>query len=222
VNFYAGMTNSVCRNLCGLEETNVKLHHSGLSPFVRKVTILAGFLRISKKIELVAGKGNLMLRDPEFRKLNPSGQIPMLVTDEGEALFDSPVICEYLNDFAKGKLIGRGDERWRNLRDQALGDSMCDAALQLRYEIGLRPSELQWQQWRNAWASKIIDTLTWLETRPDHLSGRHDIGAISIFVPLAFIDNRIPELSWRGDFPKVAAWFDAFSALPQVAATNPY
>lgn len=200
----------------------MKLHHSALSPFVRKVTILAGFLGVADRIELVPGKGNVMLHDPGFRRIAPSGQIPVLITDAGEALFDSPVICEYLDDLAQGDLFGRGDHRWRNLRDQALGDSMCDAALQLRYEIGLRPAGLQWQDWRAAWASKITDTLAWLEARPGHLDGRRDIGAISIFCALAFIDNRVTEIAWRGTSPQTAAWFDAFAARPEVAATHPY
>lgn len=200
----------------------MKLHHSALSPFVRKVTILANFLGISDRIELVSGKGNVMLHDPEFRRIAPSGQIPVLVTDAGEALFDSPVICEYLDDLAQGHLFGRGDQRWHNLRDQALGDSMCDAALQLRYEIGLRPAGLQWQDWRAAWANKITDTLAWLEARPGHFDGRCDIGPISIFCALAFIDNRVTEIAWRSGYPQTAAWFDSFAARPEVAATNPY
>lgn len=200
----------------------MKLHHSALSPFVRKVTILANFLGISDQIELVPGKGNVMLHNPEFRRIAPSGQIPVLVTDAGEALFDSPLICEYLNDLAQGDLFGRGDQRWRNMRDQALGDTMCDAALQFRYEIGLRPVELQWQEWRVAWANKITDTLAWLEARPGHLEGRRDIGPISIFCALAFIDNRVTEIRWRSAYPHTATWFDAFAACPKVAATDPY
>ena len=200
----------------------MKLHHSALSPFVRKVTILANFLGISDQIELIPGKGSVMAYNPEFRRMAPSGQIPVLVTDAGEAIFDSPVICEYLNDQASGDLFGQSDQRWRNLRDQALGDSMCDAALQVRYEIGLRPSELQWDDWRAAWTNKIRDTLAWLEARPGHFDGRRDIGPISVFCALAFIDNRVTEIDWRGNYPQVAAWYDAFAALPDVKATDPY
>lgn len=200
----------------------MKLYHSALSPFVRKVTILARFLGLSDRIELVAGKGNLMLHDPVFRQLAPSGQIPVLITQTGEPLFDSPVICEYLDDLAQGDLFGRGALRWRNLRDQALGDSLCDAALQLRYEIGLRPADRQWPEWRAAWANKITDTLAWIEARDGHFDGRRDIGPISVFCALAFIDNRVGEIKWRDDYPQVAAWYDAFAALPDVAVTDPY
>lgn len=200
----------------------MKLYHSRLSPFARKVTILAEELGLSDRIELIHGSGNLMQRDAEFRRLNPSGQIPTLVTDNGDALFDSPVICEYLDDLVGGTLIGKGAARWRNLRDQALGDGMCDAALQLRYDMGLRPQDLQWDDWKAAWRGKIEDTLAWLEARPGHFDDRYDIGPISVFCALAFITNRIPEITWRPSFPAVAAWFDAYGARQTVATTDPY
>lgn len=200
----------------------MKLYYSPLSPFARKVTILAGELGIGEQITLIRGAGNLMVHDAEFRQLNPSGQIPTLVTTKGDALFDSPVICEYLDAHAGGDLIGTGAARWRNLRDQAFGDGMCDAALQLRYDIGLRPADRQWDDWQSAWRSKIHDSLAWIEARPGHFDDRHDIGPISVFCALAFIDNRIPELAWRDAYPGVAAWFDAYALRPAVAATNPY
>jgi glutathione S-transferase len=200
----------------------MKLHHSALSPFARKVTILAGFLDLADRITLVPGKGNLMLHDPAFRAIAPSGQIPVLETEEGEALFDSPVICEYLGSLAKVDLIGKGAERWRNLRDQAIGDAFCDAALQLRYEIGLRPAALQWDAWKEAWQNKIVDSLAWYDARPGHFDGRRDVGAISVFCALDFVVNRIPEIAWRSEFRNVAVWFDDFAALPEVMATDPY
>lgn len=200
----------------------MKLYHSALSPFVRKVTIAASFLGIAERIELIAARGSVMLHDPDFRRLAPSGQIPVLVTESGTALFDSTVICDYLNELADGDLFGRGEQRLHNLRDQALGDTMCDAALLVRYETGLRPAQLQWQDWHEAWASKITDTLAWLEARPGHLQGRCDIGAISVFCALAFIDNRVTEIGWRSRYPGTAAWFDAFASRPEVASTDPY
>lgn len=200
----------------------MKLYHSALSPFVRKIAILAAELGLTDRMELIPSKGSPMLRDPAFRQMNPAGQIPTLETDDGETLFDSPVICEYLDHLAGGDLIGKGAERWRNLRDQAVGDSLCEAALLVRYELGLRPAERQWEDWRQAWSNKIPDALAWIEARPGHFDGRRDIGPISVFCALAFIDNRLPEVAWRSDFPGVALWYDAYAARPIAAATNPY
>lgn len=197
----------------------MKLYYSPLSPFARKVAIAAEILELTGSIEFVPGKGELMKRDPVFRALNPSGQIPTLITDDGEAIFDSPVICAYLNSLSARDIVGEGSERWRNWRDAAVGDSLADAALQYRYEVGLRPERLRWNDWREAWSNKIIDTLQYLEERSDALANRSDIGVISIFCALAFIDARIGELGWRQTHRGLCAWYEAFSLRPEVTAS---
>lgn len=200
----------------------MKLYHSVHSPYVRKVVIAATMLGLLDRIELIPAKGNVMARDPQFRAVNPSGQIPALIMDNGEALFDSPVICEFLDDLAKGSLFGAGDARWRNLRDQALGDTMLDAALHTRYEVALRPEQLRWNDWQAAWSSKITDTMALIEKRAESFEGRLDIGVISIFCALAYIDVRLSDvMPWRGDFPELAKWFDAFAAHPDVSPSEP-
>lgn len=200
----------------------MKLYHSAHSPYVRKVVIAATVLGLLDRIELIPAKGNVMARDPGFRAVNPSGQIPALLTDDGEALFDSPVICEYLDDLAAGTLLGTGASRWRNLRDQALGDTMLDAALHVRYETALRPGPLRWADWQAAWSNKITDTTALIEGRVESLGGRMDVGVIAIFCALAYIDARLADvLPWRDGCPRLAAWFDAFAAHPQVAPSTP-
>jgi len=200
----------------------MKLYHSAHSPYVRKVVIAATVLGLLDRIELIPARGNVMARDPEFRAVNPSGQIPVLVMDSGEALFDSPVICEYLDELAKGSFIGWGERRWRNLRDQALGDTMLDAALHVRYETSLRPEPLRWSDWQTAWSNKIVDTLALVERQVAGFGDRMDIGVVSIFCALAYIDARLCDvLPWRADFPQVAKWFDAFAEHPVVAPSKP-
>jgi len=201
----------------------MKLYHSPLSPFSRKAVIVAEVLGLSDRITIVPGRGNVMLRDPEFRAMNPAGQIPVLLTDDGEALFDSPVICDYLDDLAGGRrVIGSGPERWRNLRDQALSDTMLDAALQCRYEIGLRPEANRWADWLEAWRGKIEDTLAAFESRAGELHGRMDVGVIALFCALDFILARLADqIPVRTICPRLAAWHGAFAQLPQVAASAP-
>lgn len=200
----------------------MKLYHSANSPFVRKVMIAAEALGLTGCIELIPARGNVLARDPAFRSINPSGQIPTLLTDDGEVLFDSPVICEYLDAGVGGSLFGQGRERWRNLRDQALGDTMLDAALHTRYETAMRPAELRWVDWQEAWSNKIIDTMTLLECRAGSLAGRMDIGVVAIFCALAYIDARLAEtVSWRERFPELAGWFTVFASYPQVSPSAP-
>lgn len=200
----------------------MQLYHSPHSPFVRKIAIAAAFLGLTDRIELIAARGNLMAQDPAFRKINPSGQIPVLVTQADGAIFDSPVICDYLERQAGGGLTGGGGDRWRDLRDQAVADTMLDAALQCRYETALRPEPLRWPEWLSAWRNKIEDSCDALEARAMELEARRDIGAISVFCALAYIDARLREVvDLRGRCPLLMAWFDRFAQLPEVASSDP-
>jgi glutathione S-transferase len=200
----------------------MKLYHSANSPFVRKVMIATEALGIADRIELIPARGNVFARDPAFRAVNPSGQIPTLVTDQGDPLFDSPVICEYLDTTAGGSLFGQGEARWRNLRDQALGDTMLDAALQTRYESAMRPAELRWADWQEAWSNKVVDTMALLDARAGSLAGRMDIGVIAIFCALSYIDVRLADtVPWRDRFPALASWFSAIAAHPYVTPSAP-
>ncbi|PZU24504.1 MAG: glutathione S-transferase [Shinella sp.] len=200
----------------------MKLYHSPNSPFVRKIVIAAELLGLSDRIELIPARGNLMARDPVFRKLNPSGQIPVLLTQQDGAIFDSPVICEYLNQLGGGGLLSNGTARWRDLRDQAMADAMLDAALQCRYEYALRPEPLRWPEWLAAWRNKIEDTAAVFDERAAELAGRHDVGAISLFCALAYINDRLSEIiDLRAAYPGLMDWYDSMAALPQVASSDP-
>lgn len=198
----------------------MQLYHSPHSPFVRKIVIAAELLGLSHRIELVPARGNVMAHDPAFRRINPSGQIPVLVTGTDGPIFDSPVICDYLERLAGGGLTGTGADRWRDLRDQAMADTMLDAALHCRYETALRPEALRWPGWLAAWRNKIADTCAHFETQPPE--GRMDIGAVSLFCALAYIDARLREvIGLRADYPVLMAWFDRFAAHPAVAPSDP-
>mgnify|MGYP002623281291 FL=1 len=99
---------------------------------------------------------------------------------------------------------------------------MLDAALHTRYEVALRPEPLRWGDWQAAWSGKITDTMAMIEGRAASLDGRMDIGVISIFCALAYIDARLSDvLPWRGDRPGLARWFDAFAKHPKVAPSDP-
>lgn len=200
----------------------MKLYHSPHSPFVRKISIAAEFLGLSAALELIPARGNLMVRDPLLRAMNPSGQIPILLTDDDGPIFDSPVICAYLEAQAGGGLTDSSALRWRDLRDQAIGDGMLDAALQCRYESALRPESLRWPDWLDAWRNKVEDSCQALAARATELQGRRDIGAISIFCALAYIDSRLQDvIDLRDAWPDLMSWFDDFAAIPEVSLSDP-
>jgi glutathione S-transferase len=194
----------------------MKLYHSANSPFVRKVVICAELLGLSNRIELIPAKGDPLVRDAQLRALNPSGQIPTLITDDGTVLFDSNVICEYLDDLGGGKVFGSGQQRWTNLRDAALGDLLTESGLQVRYEIGMRAQALRWDAWEEAWLGKIDDVLAHLDERAEQLQGRTDIGPVAICCALIYFDWRLESLRWSELYPRLGAWFKEFRQHPAV------
>jgi glutathione S-transferase len=114
-------------------------------------------------------------------KHNPIGKIPALSV-KGMDLFDSPVICEYLDSLHKGrKLLPRkGRERWVALRLQAMADGLLDAAILTRYEGALRPKDKRWPDWIKGQTKKIEGVLAQLEAEAKSLKGQPTIGTISV------------------------------------------
>jgi glutathione S-transferase len=151
---------------------------------------------------------------------NPLGKIPCLITDDGERLYDSPVICEYLDvTHNAGRLHpATGTERWAALRLQALADGIMDSAVALRYE-SLRPEHLQSAEWLERQRGKILRALDHLETAlpADPLS----IGDIALACALDYLDLRMPELGWRQGRPALARWAERLGERPSLMATVP-
>ena len=138
-------------------------------------------------------------------------------------LFDSPVICEYLDHQHKGrKLLPRkGRDRWVALRQQAMGDGLLDAALLARYEGFLRPEDRRWPDWTKGQMKKIDGVLDQLEAEAKSLKGKPTLGTITIGCALGYLDFRFGSHDWRAKRPKLAKWFTTFSKLPSMKATVP-
>lgn len=199
----------------------MKLFHSPASPYVRKVLVVATLCGLRDGIELLPYAGTPVSRDGGAVAHNPLGKVPTLVTDDGLALYDSRVICEYLDAQAGGKLFGAGAERWTVLVRQALADGMLDAALLARYEGFLRPPELQWGAWTDGMMAKVAAGLDQLERSASGLTDTPDIGSIAVGCALGYLDFRYADLGWRTVHPALGAWFARFNEAPAMAATRP-
>lgn len=199
----------------------MKLYFSPTSPYARKVRISAHELGLSEKIELISIALSPISPHDALRSSNPLGKLPALIRDDGEALYDSPVICEYLDSLAGGTRIfpAAGAARWTALRRQALADGILDAAVLTRYEEALRPKELRWQQWVDGQWLKMRTGLDALER--ENLDGALDIGAISIACALGYLDFRFASEGWRTSRPRLAAWAAAIGKRPSLATTLP-
>jgi glutathione S-transferase len=196
----------------------VKLFYSAASPFVRKVMACAIARDLVERIELIPTVANQS--PPALLAANPLSKVPCMVTADGVALFDSPVICEYM-DGLEGTLQlfpGHGGARLRALILQALGDGIMDAAV-LRRGESLRPAEAARAANMARQKAAIDRSLMVLEGEPPHQSV--DIGSIAIGCALGYLDFRFPGDAWQTAHPRLAAWFAAFSGHPCMSRTVP-
>jgi glutathione S-transferase len=198
----------------------LKLYSHPVSPFARKCRVIAHELGI--KLEIVHIES--ARKDDNLRKLNPLKQIPVLVLDDGSSLFDSAVICEYLNHVGGGKffpgvnLFRHNSGRWKALGLQALGDGIADAAVAWRYEL-TEPQERQNPD-RIARSKATImagtDALERVKFAKDPT-----IGEIAVACALGYIDFRLTDLDWRASHPNLSGWHTQFCEYASMKATAP-
>jgi len=197
----------------------MKLYSHPVSPFARKARIIAHELDIKLDVIDVQARN-----DESLRRLNPLKQIPILVLDDGSSLFDSPVICEYLNHSGGGKffpgmnIFRHTSGRWKALGLQALGDGIADAAVTLRYEL-TEPEERRNQDRMARCKATIaagIDALERVNFAKDPT-----IGEIAVACALGYVDFRLPDLDWKDSHPKLSAWYARFCEYPAMKATAP-
>lgn len=194
----------------------MKLRYSTTSPFVRKVHVLAIETGQIDRIELV----KTAPADPDLGRNNPLQKVPALELDDGTSLYDSRVICEYLDSLAGGKLFPpAGPARWTALRRQALADGMADAAV-LRMMESKRPENERSADWDKRQRLKVTQGLAALEA--DHLGPQLDIGTLSVAIVLDYLDFRFKAEDWRPAHPKLAVWHKSFSERASLKKTLPH
>jgi glutathione S-transferase len=191
------------------------------SPFGRKARIAVSVLGLDGKVKVEPAT----TQDPAdpLRQQNPLGKVPVLVMDDGSAIYDSPVILEYLDHLAGGGTIIPKDPKARfdALRLQALADGILDASILVVYEGRYRPAEKHEQKWLDLQNGKVARGLAALEAVPPGLDPTPDVGQITVACALGYRDFRFPG-TWRDAHPKLVAWLDRFAAqVPSFEATKP-
>ena len=205
-----------------MEDTWMKLHWSPRSPYVRKVMIVAHELGLVDRLEIVRTVVGGTTPHRKLMRENPLGKIPTLVLEDGTIIYDSPVICEYLDTLHDGeKLFPAWPERLTALRRLALGDGMLDIALAWLGEL-LRPVERRSEPHMALWEGKIRSCVDALEREADALAAdRFAVGHIAIGNALSYLDFRFDDLRWRDGHPRLATWHATFDARPSVVANPP-
>ncbi len=200
----------------------MKIFYAAASPFVRKCLVAADELGLRGRIELIPAAAHPVKRDVSVVTHNPLGKIPTLITDDGTVLYDSRVICDYLNALGSGQLIPRdGPARWDVLVLQSLADGIMDAAVLARYETAARPESLRWSDWLDGQLAKVKSGLDSLEARAAAFGAKVDLGIIAVGCAVGYLDFRLASLGWRAKRPNTAAWFERFGARPSMVATRP-
>jgi glutathione S-transferase len=199
------------------------LHWSPRSPYVRKVMIAIWEMGLQDQVRTVRTVAGGTTPHMELMKINPVGKIPTLELPDGTAIYDSPVIIEYLDTLHDGPRLYpvAWPERLIALRRHALGQGMLDSALPLLGE-GFRPPERQSEPHKALWRAKLVACVQALEPEAEALTtSGFTIGHLAIGVALAYLDFRFASLSWRDGHPKLAAWHETFNARPSVQANMP-
>ena len=199
----------------------MKLLSSPASPFGRKVKMAIAMKHLKDKVEVTtvdATKG-----DNTLSAANPMGRIPVLLTDSGQVIHDSHVICEYLDSVGTGPALfpASGPARWDTLTRASLADGIIEAALLMVYEGRYRPENMKVQSWLDRQTSKINASLAVLEKNPPMWTGAPDYGHLTLAAALGYLDFRHAG-TWRAGHPKLVAWLDAFAkAVPGYEASKP-
>jgi len=196
----------------------MKLAFSAASPYVRKAMACA----IARGIESQVEKWGIKTTDAALTQVNPLSKVPTLVTDDGVALYDSPVICEYLDSIGSAPKLfpPAGPARWTAIRQQALGDGIMDASQPRRRELGL-PQDEGRVTWIEQQKGKVATSLDVLEAEAHTLGDLKTIGEITIACALGYLDFRFAHEPWRPGHPKLEAWYARVVTLPPMAGTMP-
>ena len=199
----------------------MKLRYSPTSPYVRKVTVTALETGLHDRIERVPT--DTREPRPDFLADNPLGKVPTLITDDGLPLFDSRVICEYLDSLHDGHKLFPVDvpARWRTLRLMALADGILDAGVLRRMET-LRPEKEHSPAWIERQKAKVARGLDMLEREVPRFHRLVTIGQITVGCCLGWLDFRYGTAEdWRISRPLISDWYSMFMVRPSMVATVP-
>lgn len=197
----------------------MKLLYQTHSPFARKALVFAHEIGMADRIEVIHQETSPTRRNEAVFAENPLGKVPALIRPGLPTIFDSDVICAYLDRLHDGrKLIpDYGESRWRALREQALAQGLAEIGIALRWETVRRPEELRYAPLRDGYIEKLVSAYDWLERELDVFEPIH-VGHIALATCLSWLEFReLP--GFRGNQPRLSAWLDRFQARPSMRAT---
>ncbi len=199
----------------------MKLIYASASPFVRKVHVVLLETGLIEDVSLVEVTTTPVNTADQAVAANPTGKIPALILEDGSSVYDSRVICRYLNDRAKADLYPT-DAIWKILTLEATADAIMEAAVLMTYERRIRPEDMVYEPWIEAQWAKAERSIAAIATDwVEYLQGPLTIGQIGVACALNYVDFRHADRDWRATNPQLADWFASFSERPAMVATRP-
>jgi glutathione S-transferase len=196
------------------------LFYSNTSPYSRKARLVVAEKGLAHSVEERAC--NPFEEVAELRALNPLGKVPTLVTDQGQAIYDSPVICEYLDGIRGDPLLvpPSGPGRWSVRCWEALADGILDAAYCIVMERR-RPAGQQSEHWLAHWTAEIERAIRHADSEMEKLPDSLSLAHLALAAALGYLDFRLPDTEWRKGLPALSHWFGEFDLRPSMQRTRP-
>ncbi|MBN7136353.1 glutathione S-transferase [Lysobacter enzymogenes] len=197
----------------------MRLLYQTHSPFARKALVFALEAGLGERIEVVHHETSPTLRNEQVYAQNPLGKVPVLLRAGLAPIFDSDVICAYLDTLHDGPSLipARGEARWHALRLQAVAQGLADCGIKVRWETVRRPEALRYEALREGYTQKLLESYDWLERELDIDAPLH-VGHIAVATALSWLEFReLPD--FRAGRPRLSAWQDAFERRASMRAT---
>lgn len=196
----------------------MKLLYQTHSPYARKALVLAHEAGLADRIEVVHHETSPLRRNETVFAANPLGKVPVLLRAGLPAIFDSDVICAYLDTLHPGRrfIPLEGEARWRALQVQSVAQGLADSGIAIRWETQRRPKELRYPALRDGYVEKLLASYDWLELELD-IESDIDVGHIALAAALSWLEFReLPTFRHR---TRLTSWFDRFSQRGAMLAT---
>jgi glutathione S-transferase len=193
----------------------MQLLYTKRSPYARKVQVMA----LEKNIPLELIEEDLIKKSPNLLAANPLGKVPALILGDGQSLFDSPVICEYIDTLNDSPVLIPATQRFSILRWQAVADGLMDGMVAMYLEKLRHPQDFN-PKFMDHQEKNCALVLHYCEDRLAELSGL-SLASIAIACAVEYINFRGPHLNAEGVYPKLQAWLAEFSKRSSMQATIP-
>jgi glutathione S-transferase len=192
----------------------MKLLFTKRSPYARKARIIA----LEKEIPLELVDEDLQNKSPRLLDANPLGKVPTLILDNGTTVYDSPVICQYLDSLNdKMIMIPRlGPERIEVLKWEAFADDLMTAAINLYMEKVRHPYDFH-KDFVTAVEKNIGGSYVYIEKNLSGLAN-FNLAVVAVVSAIGYIHFRLPHLQVKGELRQ---WFTEVSQRPSIAQTVP-